>query len=83
MGKAENRNLGISGNRRFVMLNLFQHLFSMKDPEINSGDDRVKKRIISNYIKTNMAALMAIIIASSTMVTVLMGRLNTAPKQAH
>ena len=39
--------------------------------------------VCMNYISINMVALIAIIKASSIMVTVLMGKLNTAPKQAH
>lgn len=35
------------------------------------------------YIKINIAALITIIKESSIMVTVLIGKLNTAPKQAH
>lgn len=35
------------------------------------------------YIKINIPALIAIIKASSIIVTVLIGKLKTAPKQAH
>ena len=39
--------------------------------------------VCMNYIKINIAALIPIIKASSIIVTVLICKLNTAPKQAH